>query len=130
LRPINGRQIAACLIQVFSPAAFSPFGAPATGRASVSFALLPARARLRSPSQGSDMPDRPRAPAPHGLVWSERQLAKLGGFLRNVASRSLQASTPLLYEAHRRDISRAFDRLGVRIGAPSGPSQPAAKRRM
>src|ERR1700736_5131064 len=27
-------------------------------------------------------------------------------------------------------ISRAFDRLGVWIGAPSGPSQPAAKRRI
>src|SRR5436305_9221029 len=27
-------------------------------------------------------------------------------------------------------ISRAIDRLGVWIGAPSGPSQPAAKRRI
>ena len=46
-----------------------------------------------------------------------------------VASRSLRGPPPLLYEAHRRNIA-SIDRLGVWIGAPSGPSQPAAKRRI
>src|SRR6202022_570575 len=36
---------------------------------------------------------------------------------------------PLSYMRLTVAISRAFDRLGVWIGAPSGPSQPAAKRR-
>src|SRR4051794_19139530 len=37
---------------------------------------------------------------------------------------------PLSYMRLTVAISRAFDRLGVWIGAPSGPSQPAAKRRI
>ena len=37
---------------------------------------------------------------------------------------------PLSYMRLTVAISRAFDRLGVWIGAPSGPSQPAAKRRV
>src|SRR5258708_956627 len=37
---------------------------------------------------------------------------------------------PLSYMRLTVAISRVFDRLGVWIGAPSGPSQPAAKRRI
>src|SRR5258708_29924888 len=106
--------------------AFRVFAAPAPGQALFRSAC---RDRLPGPARiGLCVPallPRPALAAQMGTL-SFKPEAFRGLRLRV----SPCGACPLSYMRLTVAISRVFDRLGVWIGAPSGPSQPAAKRRI
>ena len=123
LRPFDGRPAGGPAFagsRRFRSAAFSGFDGSGNRPGAIRHLAPPA------------VPRRPRrlAVRPAWRPAGGHYLSKAEGFrglrLRRGPCRPMPPSYMRLTVA----ISRAFDRLGVWIGAPSGPSQPAAKRRI